>query len=594
MQCENMAMREALENIYCPQCDGPPIGEEERERNIEKMKMENQMLRDEYERISNFISRVVGRSFLMNPPNSTLGSPSNSSDESLLSQNICDSPIEYPPPTPYRENNHNVRGNSININNTPIMSPLPQENYEFHHDDREKSVIFEIVVAAIGEMVELFQVNNPIWIKSPSDERCFIHRDSYDRIFSNPNRPYKSSTARIESSRDYGVVPMTAIELIQNFLDPMYEKVHVLSPLVESREFFFIRCCKQIDSTTWMMVDVSYDLFKEFQSGVVPSYSWKFPSGCVIQEMGNGQSLVTWIEHVQVYDKNQVHPIYRDLLCDRETYGAKRWIVTLQRMSERYNFAMGAAFSTRHDLKEVVTNPEGMKNVMQISQRMIQSFCEILSMTDNLSFPASSQLNSGDRFSIRKNEEITQPKGFIATASTSLCLPLSFQTIFNFFKDHKTRPQWDVLTDGNNVIELARVPTGTFPENSITIIQPFVPKENNMLVLQESSIDEMGAFIIYAPIDLRTITSIINGDDSKKVSILPSGLIISPDGRLTSDREDARNASDGSILTVAFQIVICANDNPISHQQHMDAVATVHHLLSSTVLKIKAAFNCSD
>ncbi|MCD7453701.1 hypothetical protein HAX54_021892 [Datura stramonium] len=259
-----MAMREALENIYCPQCDGPPIGEEERERNIEKMKMENQMLRDEYEEYQIHL-RVVGRSFLMNPPNSTLGSPSNSSDES--------------------------------------------------------------------EMVELFQVNNPIWIKSPSDERCFIHRDSYDRIFSNPNRPYKSSLARIESSRDYGV--------------------------------------------KWMNM---------------------FPT--------------------------------------------------------------------------IVTKARSI---------------EVLDATENLG-GSIQLLNSGDRFSIRKNEEITQPKGFIATASTSLCLPLSFQTIFNFFKDHKTRPQWDVLTDGNNVIELAQNCLRNFSENSITIIQPFVPKENNMLVLQESSI----------------------------------------------------------------------------------------------------------
>uniref|UniRef100_M1BRI9 Homeobox protein GLABRA2 n=1 Tax=Solanum tuberosum TaxID=4113 RepID=M1BRI9_SOLTU len=245
----------------------------------------------------------------------------------------------------------------------------------------------------------------------------------------------------------------------------MYEKLHILSPLVEARDFFFIRCCRQLDPTTWIMMDVSYDLFNEIQSGV-PSYSWKFPSGCAIQDMGNGQSKVTWVEHVQVYEKNQVHHIFRDLLCDRQTYGAKRWIVTLQRMSERYNFAMGAICPTRHDFKG-----EGLKNTIQISQRMVKSFFEILSMTDNLDFPTSSRLNRGDRISIRKNEEIVQPKGFIATAATSLWLPLSFQDVFNFFKDDKTRSQWDILIGGNNVIELAQVLTGVLPRNSITIIQ---------------------------------------------------------------------------------------------------------------------------
>ena len=71
----------------------------------------------------------------------------------------------------------------------------------------------------------------------------------------------------------------------------MYEKLHILSPLVEAREFFFIRCCRQLDATTWIMVDISYDIFNEIQSGA-PCYSWKFPSGCVIQDMGNGQSKV--------------------------------------------------------------------------------------------------------------------------------------------------------------------------------------------------------------------------------------------------------------------------------------------------------------
>lgn len=51
-------------------------------------------------------------------------------------------------------------------------------------------------------------------------------------------------------------------------------------------------------------------------------------------------------------------------------------------------------------------------------------------------------------------------------------------------------------------------------------MQPHMQTEN-MLVFQESSIDEMGAFLIYAPIDLPTINSIVNGGDAKKVFILP-------------------------------------------------------------------------
>ncbi|KAG5586527.1 hypothetical protein H5410_046961 [Solanum commersonii] len=93
-----------------------------------------------------------------------------------------------------------------------------------------------------------------------------------------------------------------------------------------------------------------------------------------------------------------------------------------------------------------------------------------------------------------------------------------------------------------------------------------------MLVLEETSIDEMGAFLVYAPIELRAITSIANGGDATKVPILPSGIIISPDGRLSLNRDNTSNAHNGSILTVAFQILICGHNNPTSKQQQMEIV----------------------
>ncbi|TMX05108.1 hypothetical protein EJD97_002314 [Solanum chilense] len=588
--CENKAMKEAMKNIMCPKCDGLPIGKEERERNLENMKTENQWLTEQYEKVSNLISRVVGRPFVMDsnlaPQKSTLRSTSNSSDGTSLNQEICGSLIRYPPLR--QENNHN----NNNVHTHSIMSPSPQEHDEYHHDSRQQKIMFETAVACMNEMVKLWEMNDPFWVDSSSDRRCFIHREIYGRKFSNQVLPYQTSMGRIESSKDFGIVSMTAIELIHNFLDPMYEKLHILSPLVEAREFLFIRCCRQLDATTWIMVDISYDIFNEIQSGV-PCYSWKFPSGCVIQDMGNGQSKVTWVEHVQVYEKYQVNCIFRDLLCDREAYGAKRWIVTLQRMCERCNFSMGSTYPTRHDFKGVFHDLEGLKNTIQVSQRMVKSFFEILSMTDyDGDFPTSSQVNRVDRISVRKNEEIIEPKGFIAIATASLWLPLSFQDVFNFFKDDKTRNQWDILTGGNNVIELDRVPTGTFSGNNITVIQPY-NMHKEMLVLEETSIDEMGAFLVYAPIEIRAITSIVNGGDATKVPILPSGIIISPDGRLSSNSDSTANAQNGSILTVAFQILICG-DNPTSKQQQWDVVASVHGILGATILKIKAALGCSD
>ncbi|WMV24172.1 hypothetical protein MTR67_017557 [Solanum verrucosum] len=117
-----------------------------------------------------------------------------------------------------------------------------------------------------------------------------------------------------------------------------------------------------------------------------------------------------------------------------------------------------------------------------------------------------------------------------------------------------------------------------------------------MLVLQESGIVEIRAFLIYASIDALTVNSIVNGGDAKKVTTLPSGFIISPDGRYSLGRDNNGNAQNGSILTIAFQILIIVhpNDNSISQKEQKSAVTSVHTLLSSTVLKIKTILDCSD
>ncbi|KAI3710980.1 hypothetical protein L2E82_40780 [Cichorium intybus] len=58
------------------------------------------------------------------------------------------------------------------------------------------------------------------------------------------------------------------------------------------------------------------------------------PSGCIIQDMPNGYSSVTWIEHVEAEDE-PVHGIFTDYVSSGMTFGAKRWLAVLQRQCER-------------------------------------------------------------------------------------------------------------------------------------------------------------------------------------------------------------------------------------------------------------------
>lgn len=109
---------------------------------------------------------------------------------------------------------------------------------------------------------------------------------------------------------------------------------------------------------------------------------------------------------------------------------------------------------------------------MQLSQRMVKSFCETLSMGERVDFPHMAEMNnSGVRISLRKSNEAGQSEGLLVCAASSLWLPLPLEHLFNFCRDDQLRPQWDALSSGIPLSEIARIPTGNHPGNCVSIIQ---------------------------------------------------------------------------------------------------------------------------
>ncbi|KZV41111.1 hypothetical protein F511_09307 [Dorcoceras hygrometricum] len=516
----------------------------------------------------------------------------------------------------------------------------------------EKSLILETAAIAMDELVELLHLKEPVWTKSTTDGRHLIHHDSYYKLFPKENH-LKTATARIESSKDSGVVAVDATNLIKMLLDSnkwkdlfptilneagtievidtgafggslnlvkkllnlymrciprfiydqivfmqMYGKMHVLSPLVAPREFVFIRYCRQLNSSTWIMVDVSYQFIKQLKDAeAAPTYSRKLPSGCMIEDISNGKSKITWIEHVEVEDKSLTHRLYRDLVFNCQAYGATRWVVSLQRMCERFAFSVGPTMAHRHELEEVIGSPEGRRNVINLCDRMVKNFCEELSMSDKIDFSHSSAShNSGIQMSVQRSNGQGLANGLILSAATSLWLPLSYEILFDFFRDEKNRAQWDVLSNGNTSNEIAHISTGMHPGNCISIIQPYVPEESSMLILQDSFIDSLGAMVVYAPIELPSIVSVLHKEEMTMVPVLPSGFVISTDGRIDegagASLSSVKSKSGGSLLTVAFRILMSYGTQP--KELNMQSVANVHALISSTVEKIKAVLDYSD
>lgn len=112
--------------------------------------------------------------------------------------------------------------------------------------------------------------------------------------------------------------------------------------------------------------------------------------------------------------------------------------------------------------------------------------------------------------------------------------------------------------------------------------QGFNASESTMLILQESCTSPSGALVVYAPIDIPAINVVMSGEDPSRVPLLPSGFaIISDEGEVSG--------GNGSLVTVAFQILVSSLP---SAKLNMESVGTVNNLIGTTVQQIKAALNC--
>lgn len=111
-----------------------------------------------------------------------------------------------------------------------------------------------------------------------------------------------------------------------------------------------------------------------------------------------------------------------------------------------------------------------------------------------------------------------------------------------------------------------------------------------MLILQESSTDSTGSYVIYAPVDIVAMNVVLSGGDPDYVALLPSGFAILPDGPSSQGAGLIPEVgTGGSLLTVAFQILV---DSVPTAKLSLGSVATVNSLIKCTVERIKSAVLC--
>uniref|UniRef100_A0A2P2K237 Homeobox-leucine zipper protein HDG2 isoform X3 n=2 Tax=Rhizophora mucronata TaxID=61149 RepID=A0A2P2K237_RHIMU len=597
LRAENMRYREALSNASCPNCGGPTaIGEMSFDEH--HLRLENVRLREEIDRISAIAAKYVGKPVVSYP----LATPMPARPLELGVSNFGPQPA--------------IGGEIFGSGDLLRSLSAPSE--------KDKPMIIELAVAAMEELIRMAQIGEPLWMNS-LDGTNILNEDEYVRAFPRGIGP-KPTGFRCEASREVAVVIMNHISLVEYLMDVnqwstmfagivstaitlevlstgvagncdgalqvMTAEFQLPSPLVPTRECYFVRYCKQHADGTWAVVDVSLDCLRP--SPVARCR--RRPSGCLIQEMPNGYSKVTWVEHFEVDDRG-VHNLYKHLVSSGHAFGAKRWVTTLDRQCERLASAMATNIPTGD--VGVITNQEGRKTMLKLAERMVISFFAGVSASTAHTWTTLSGTGADDvRVMTRKSvDDPGRPPGIVLSAATSFWLPVPPQRVFYFLRDENSRSEWDILSNGGVVQEMAHIANGRDPGNCVSLLRvnSSNSSQSNMLILQESCTDPTASFVIYAPVDIVAMNVVLNGGDPDYVALLPSGFAILPDGMAAAATHGAgigETASlGGSLLTVAFQILV---DSVPTAKLSLGSVATVNNLIACTVERIKASLSCDN
>ncbi|XP_061340127.1 homeobox-leucine zipper protein ANTHOCYANINLESS 2-like isoform X3 [Gastrolobium bilobum] len=628
LRAENMSIRDAMRNPMCSNCGGPAIiGEISLEE--QHLRIENARLKDELDRVCALAGKFLGRpiSSLTNSitpplPNSSLelGVGGNG----FGGMNSVSATLPLGPDFGVGMSNHLAM----------VSPPTRPSAATVTGFDRsvERSMFLELALAAMDELVKMAQTGEPLWIRSIEGGREIMNHEEYMRTFT-PCIGLRPNGFVSEASRETGMVIINSLALVETLMDPnrwaemfpcmiartsttevisngingtrngalqlMHAELQVLSPLVPVREVNFLRFCKQHAEGVWAVVDVSIDTIRETSGASSFVNCRRLPSGCLVQDMPNGYSKVTWVEHAE-YDESQVHQLYRPLLSSGIGFGALRWVATLQRQCECLAILMSSAAPSR-DHSAITAG--GRRSMLKLAQRMTNNFCAGVCASTVHKW---NKLNAGNveedvRVMTRKSvDDPGEPPGIVLSAATSVWLPVSPQRLFDFLRDERLRSEWDILSNGGPMQEMAHIAKGQDHGNCVSLLRASAINSNqsSMLILQETCIDAAGSLVVYAPVDIPAMHVVMNGGDSAYVALLPSGFAIVPDGPGSRGPQNGATANggggarvSGSLLTVAFQILV--NSLPTA-KLTVESVETVNNLISCTVQKIKAALQCES
>ncbi|KAK4480807.1 hypothetical protein RD792_011658 [Penstemon davidsonii] len=285
LRVENVSVKEAMRSPICNKCGGPAIlGEVPIKKH--HLLIENARLKDELNGLGLLAKKFMGK--IINSIPSVVG---NSSLDILVGRNNFSGSFAPALSSGLDFGNRVSNNFPVGLSSGPVTSLM---NVDASFD---KSLLLELALAAMDELIKLAQLDSPLWFKNLEGSGESLNFEEYTKTFSSciglkPDRWTHIFPWNIGKASTFDVISNGMSGNKNGALQLMQAEFQVLSPMVPVRQAKFVRFCKQHAKDIWAVVDVSVDTIFDGLRGTTSMNCRRLPSGCIVQDMSNGYSKV--------------------------------------------------------------------------------------------------------------------------------------------------------------------------------------------------------------------------------------------------------------------------------------------------------------
>lgn len=131
-------------------------------------------------------------------------------------------------------------------------------------------------------------------------------------------------------------------------------------------------------------------------------------------------------------------------------------------------------FSVTKKQSHAAITPSGRRSMLKLAQRMTNNFCAgvCASTVHKWNKLCAGNVDEDVRVMTRKSvDDPGEPPGIVLSAATSVWLPISPQRLFDFLRDERLRSEWDILSNGGPMQEMAHIAKGQDHGNCVSLLR---------------------------------------------------------------------------------------------------------------------------